>query len=155
MNLTHRWLVIVVLVNLTMAEASSSFSSESATTCRKHQRAQRYLAGVARAPYRLESNLQSALVSPDSSLVVPDDLDGIPDSVAAKMARRKTMCSGGCHTALSRLAITYNKVGVHTGKTSQYRRSSYPNPKKGAAPRNLTSKATFYPYCIVFTCCVP
>jgi hypothetical protein len=135
-----------------MAEASSSSSSVSVYASRRFQRAQRYLAGVARAPHRLEPDLQSILVSPDSSLVLPEDADDDPtESVTSKRARRETLCSRGCHTVLSRLAITYNKVGVHTGKTSQYRRSSYPNPKKGAPPRNLTSKVTFCPPCIVFT----
>lgn len=128
-----------------MAEGCSTpvsvASRESVYQERKRRRAERYLAGVARASHRLESSLESSLSSPDISLLVPDpeDSDEVSEAVARKRSKRET-CKRGCVVALKRLAVTYQHVGIHTGKTAQYRKASYPTPKKGAPPRNVTSK---------------
>lgn len=43
---------------------------------------------------------------------------------------------------MKRLAVTYRNVGIHTGRTAQYWKSNYPNPKKGAAPLSLHALLT-------------
>ena len=70
-------------------ETSSRSTTESLYCCRKKNRAQRYLAGVARAPHRLEPVLQSSLSSSDTSLV--DDGDGDVVSEAVEGKERATM----------------------------------------------------------------
>jgi len=50
---------------------------------------------------------------------------------------RRACCKNGCPAILSELAKTCESVGIHTGKTAQYRKSNYPNPKKGNVPRNV------------------
>jgi hypothetical protein len=59
---------------------------------------------------------------------------------ARKQLERKESCKRGCPAIHERLAKTYLTIGVHTGKTAQYRKSSYPDPKKGKPPRNISGK---------------
>ena len=49
---------------------------------------------------------------------------------------RRAHCKKGCPAILSELAKTYEALGIHTGKTAQYRKS---NPKKGTVPRNMNA----------------
>ena len=73
-----------------MASEVANSSSESLYSCRKRQMAQRYLAGVARAPHRLAPVLQSSMSSPDTSLTTPeDDKDSVIEAVATKRAKRE------------------------------------------------------------------
>lgn len=123
--------------------ATSTTSSLYST--RKRERAMRYLAGASRASYRLAPTVQSSLSSPDTSLIVPEDTtDDLSDAMVTKRARRESVCTRGCQSVLKRLATTYNKIGQHTGRTAQHRIKSHPYPKKGAPPRNITSKAGAY-----------
>ncbi len=132
-----------------MAEASVTATStpsrssrtESTYQERKRRRAERYLAGVSRASHRLEGSLEASLSSPEISLLGPEDSDEeVSEAVARKRTKREQTCQRGCAVALKRLAVTYHHVGTHTGKTAQYRKSSYPNPKKGAAPRSTSKR---------------
>lgn len=57
--------------------------SESTYEARKRKRAERYLAGVARAPHRLEGSLEASLSSPEISLLDPEGSDGdVSEAVA-------------------------------------------------------------------------
>ena len=112
------------------------------------------MAGVSRAPYRLAPTVESSLSKPDTSLVVPDDsTDDLSDAVVNKRARRESACTRGCQAVLKKLATTYNKIGQHTGRTAQHCIKSHPHPKKGAPPRNITSKARAYTTCLEWGGC--
>lgn len=124
-----------------MATLPSNPSTESLYSSRKRERAQRYLAGVARGSYMLAPTIRSSLSSLENLLTPEGSTEELSEAVSAKRAKREAVCTKGCQTALKRLAIAYSRVGVHTGKTAQYRRKSYPHPKKGEPHRNLTSKA--------------
>ena len=62
-------------------------------------------------------------------MIPEDSTDEFSEAVSAKRAKREAVCTKGCQTALKRLAVAYSKMGVH-----QYRKKSYPHPKKGAHP---------------------
>ncbi len=126
---------------------------ESTYQERKRRRAERYLAGVARASHRLEGSLEASLSSPDVSLCPEDSDEEVSEAIARKRSKRELTCQRGCAVALKRLAVTYHNVGIHTGKTAQYRKSSYPSPKNGAAPRNLTSKFSYYSQILIDAPC--
>ena len=58
-----------------------------------------------------------------------------------RQVKRQLEYKRRCPAVLERIAKTYESFGKHTGKTAQYRRSSYPNPKNPKrSPRNLTGK---------------
>ena len=123
------------------------------TSNKKSSRAEKYLAGVARCPYRLAPSIESALVSPAATHLVSEDAAGdCSEETSAKRAKRASVCAKGCHVPLRRLAVAYSNIGVHTGRTALYRRRSYPNPKKASPPRNIKSKVYVYNGCAFYHC---
>ena len=99
----------------------------------KERRAERYMAGVSRSAHRLDTSLEHSL-SQDVSLDSDDNCEQ-PEGREERIRK----CKRGSATVLKRLGTIFKQVGTHTGKTSKYRRNNYPDPKKGKAPRNLTS----------------
>lgn len=89
-------------------------STESLYSSRKRERAQRYLAGVARDSYRSAPSIRSSLSSPENLVTPEDSTDELSEAISAKRAKREAVCTKGCQTALKRLAVAYSKVGVHT-----------------------------------------
>lgn len=60
-----------------------------------------------------------------------------------RQAKQQVECKRGCPAVLQRMARAYESFGKHTGKTAEYRRSSYPNPKDPErSPKTLTGKLT-------------
>ena len=118
---------------------------------RKQERVQRFLAGTSRSSYCLDLVLEQSLSTSASDLSQEIETDANCDNDdegegerARKRAERKESCKRGCPVILERLTKTYQSVGVHTGKTAQYRKNSYPDPKKGKPPRNITGKWYFH-----------
>lgn len=112
---------------------------------RRQERVERFLTGTSRSSYRLDPVLERSLSTSESDL--SQEMDTAADSEdedesfrARKRAERKERCERGCPAILQRLAKTYESIGVQTGKTALYRKSSYPNPKKGKPSRNITGK---------------
>ena len=122
--------------------ASSTPSNESTHSRRKVERAHRFLSGTSRAAYRLEPLLErslSASMLDTSQGTESDSEDDGGEVFTARQTKRRENCKRGCPTVLERLAKTYENYGKHTGKTAQYRRTSYPNPSNpGTSPRNIT-----------------
>lgn len=114
---------------------------------RRQERVERFLTGTSRSSYRLDPVLERSLSTSESDLSQEVDTADSDDEEALfrvrKRAERKERCKRGCPAILQRLAKTYQSIGVHTGKTALYRKSSYPDPKKGKPSRNVTGKFVF------------
>ena len=128
--------------------AASTPNDESTYQERRKQRAERFLAGTSRAAYRLDPLLERSLstsasdISQEGSQPDSDSEDGEEETIRARrQIKRRVDCKRGCPAVLERMAKTFENYGKHSGKTAQYRRSSYPNPKDPErSPRNIACK---------------
>ena len=93
-----------------------------------------FLSDKSRVAYRLEPLLEQSM----SSTIVEEDCGDSRES--RKRVKRQADCKRGCPAVLQKLSIAYSDVGIHTGKTAQYRKSAYPHPTKGELPRNVTAQ---------------
>ena len=119
--------------------ATSTPRSEATGSVFQLRRQERILTGTSRSSYHLDPVLERSLSTSESDLSqemdTPADSEDEDESFRAwKRAERKERCKRGCP------AKTYQSIGVHTGKTALYRKSSYPDPKKGKPSRNITGK---------------
>lgn len=129
-----------------MAVASSTPDNESTYHRRREERAQQFLSGTSRAAYRLDPLLERSLSTSISDLSQGSELEEDVNEESLRVRRqvkRRVECKRGCPAILQRMSKAYESFGKHTGKTAQYRRSSYPDPKNPErSPRNLTGKCT-------------
>ena len=129
-----------------MAVASSTPDNESTYHRRREERAQRFLSGTSRAAYRLDPLLERSLSTSISDLSQGSESEEDINEESLRVRRqvkRQVECKRGCPAILQRMSKAYESFGKHTGKTAQYRRSSYPDPKNPErSPRNLTGKCT-------------
>ena len=121
--------------------SSTPDPNKGSTYQRKQEWAERFLAGTSRAAYRLDPLLERSLSASENSQGTESDAEE-ETSRARKQVERRADCKRGCAAVLKQLAKAYESFGFHTGKAAQYRKSSYPNPKKGKSPRNYTLKLT-------------
>lgn len=127
------------------ASTPSNEASSSTYQQRKEERTQRFLAGTSRAAYRLDPLLERSLSTSisDVSQGTESDSDSEEETTRGRrQVKRRGDCKRGCPAVLERLAKSCESFGNHTGRTAQYRKSSYPAPKKGKSPRNITGKLT-------------
>ena len=119
---------------------------------RQEEKAKHFLAGTSRSAHRLEPVLEESFSSTDLSLSQHSGSESDEDEVGTRHANqleRRAHCKKGCPAILGELSKTYESVGTHTGKTAQYRKSNYPNPKKGKIPRNVGGENISYTECPV------
>ena len=124
-----------------MAESLLSSVRPTTRKGRQKERAEHFLAGTSRSAHHLDTILEESFSTSDLSYSQHSE-EGSEQSQARDTAAqdKRSDCKKGCPAILKELAKSYQSVGIHTGKTAQYRKSSYPDPKKGNPPRNTSGK---------------